>query len=152
MDNIQKTNWKDFRTIFFHKTKTLCLICLVYYLFTWKTGCPFRYLLGISCPGCGMTRALLACLRLDFSSAFSFHPLFFLLPIFLLGYYLEPWINWKNTRIVLVLFAFAFLGIYLMRLLVWHDPIVAWHLESGLFSRILLSVPEILQALLPPQP
>lgn len=98
-----------------------------------------------------MTRALLACLRLDFSSAFSFHPLFFLLPIFLLGYYLEPWINWKNTQIVVILFAFAFFGIYLIRLLVWHDPIVAWHLESGLFSRTLLSVPKILQALLPLQ-
>ena len=82
------------KKIFLSKTKTLCAVILSYHLLTWFTGCPFRFFFGISCPGCGMTRALLAALRLDFAAAFSYHPLFFLLPFFLLGYYLDPWINW----------------------------------------------------------
>ncbi len=44
-------------------------------------GCPVRFFTGVSCPGCGMSRACLACLRLDFAEAFRFHPLVFLLPV-----------------------------------------------------------------------
>ena len=39
-------------------------------------GCPVYRVFGWSCPGCGMSRAFLAALRLDFSAAFSYHPLF----------------------------------------------------------------------------
>lgn len=42
--------------------------------------CPIRFLTGVSCAGCGMSRAWLALLRLDFAAAFAFHPLV-LLPI-----------------------------------------------------------------------
>lgn len=58
------------KKIFLSKTKTLCAVILSYHLLTWFTGCPFRFFFGISCPGCGMTRALLAALRLDFAAAF----------------------------------------------------------------------------------
>ena len=43
-------------------------------------GCVFLYFLGIPCPGCGMTRALRALLRLDFVAAFTYNPLIFALP------------------------------------------------------------------------
>ena len=89
------------KKIFLSKTKTLCAVILSYHLLTWFTGCPFRFFFGISCPGCGMTRALLAALRLDFAAAFSYHPLFFLLPFFLLGFYLYPWINWSRHYLLL---------------------------------------------------
>jgi hypothetical protein len=46
--------------------------------------CPSAALLGIPCPGCGLTRATLAVLRGDFGAALRFHPLVFLLaPIYL---------------------------------------------------------------------
>ena len=41
--------------------------------------CPFRYIFGVSCPGCGMTRALVAAVFSDLETAFGFHPLFPLL-------------------------------------------------------------------------
>jgi hypothetical protein len=44
-------------------------------------SCIFQQFFGIICPGCGMTRALLAALRLDFGTAFSYHPMFWSLPI-----------------------------------------------------------------------
>lgn len=38
-------------------------------------ACPIRALIGMPCPGCGMTRALLALGRGDWGAALSWHPL-----------------------------------------------------------------------------
>ena len=43
--------------------------------------CPTSLFFGFDCPGCGVTRAFLAALRLDFSAAFDYHPLFLLLGV-----------------------------------------------------------------------
>lgn len=51
------------------------IILLVFY------HCPFLYFFGFPCPGCGMTRALIAAARLDFKAAFYYHPLFFVIII-----------------------------------------------------------------------
>ncbi|MEM1418084.1 MAG: DUF2752 domain-containing protein [Myxococcota bacterium] len=37
--------------------------------------CVFRAATGLPCPGCGLTRASLALLRLDLGAAWSAHPL-----------------------------------------------------------------------------
>ncbi len=38
-------------------------------------SCPLRALAGIPCPGCGLTRALVAALRGDLAASLRFHPL-----------------------------------------------------------------------------
>lgn len=40
--------------------------------------CPFKMIFGTDCPGCGMTRAFISALHLNFKEAFNFHPLFLL--------------------------------------------------------------------------
>lgn len=47
--------------------------------------CLFLTCTGHPCPGCGMTRALLCALRGDFAGAFSFHCMFWALPILVLA-------------------------------------------------------------------
>lgn len=37
--------------------------------------CPLKLLTGLDCPGCGLSRALLCLLRLDFQGALHYHPL-----------------------------------------------------------------------------
>src|SRR5262245_34155251 len=37
--------------------------------------CPTRFLFGIPCPGCGLTRATFAMLTLDWAGVWRFHPL-----------------------------------------------------------------------------
>ncbi|MBR3306005.1 MAG: DUF2752 domain-containing protein [Lachnospiraceae bacterium] len=37
--------------------------------------CVFRLLTHLQCPGCGITRACVSILRLDFKSAFEYNPL-----------------------------------------------------------------------------
>jgi hypothetical protein len=41
--------------------------------------CPFRYLTGLPCPGCGLTRGLSSLLQLQFAHAYDYHPLVFVL-------------------------------------------------------------------------
>ncbi|MCA9583461.1 MAG: DUF2752 domain-containing protein [Myxococcales bacterium] len=39
--------------------------------------CPTKRMIGLPCPGCGMTRATAALLSLDLSAAWAFHPAVF---------------------------------------------------------------------------
>ncbi len=50
----------------------------LFYLLLESLGitCPIKFCTGISCAGCGMSRAWLALLRGDLGAAVSFHPLF----------------------------------------------------------------------------
>jgi hypothetical protein len=41
----------------------------------------FKWMTGLPCPGCGMTRACLHVLSGNFEEAFYYHPLFWLVPI-----------------------------------------------------------------------
>ena len=40
----------------------------------WMPPCLSKTLLGIECWGCGMTRAVLACLQGDFDAAWAYNP------------------------------------------------------------------------------
>ena len=44
-------------------------------------NCIFKHFLHIPCPGCGMSRAIYSALRLDFTAAFSYHPMFWSIPV-----------------------------------------------------------------------
>lgn len=59
--------------------------------------CPWKALLGIPCPGCGMTRAWLSVLRLDLAGAFRLHPMFWSVPVMALWWLLEG--NLSRNRI-----------------------------------------------------
>ena len=37
--------------------------------------CPFKFITGIPCPACGMTRACLSVAKGDFPASFYYHPL-----------------------------------------------------------------------------
>lgn len=88
--------------------------------------CPFRYFFGTACPGCGMTRALLAVLRGDLSAAFGYHPLWpFLLPV---GMYMGLCANGmrvphRQQNVYIVFLALVLLCVYAARVLS-GDPVV----------------------------
>ena len=60
----------------------LSAVILILFFIFGSGFCFFRRVFGIPCPGCGMTRAVFCALRGDFSGAFSYHPLWILLPVF----------------------------------------------------------------------
>ena len=56
-------------------------LAFVFAMYRLGVRCLFLSVLGVPCPGCGMTRALLAVLRLDFAAALAYHPMVFALPL-----------------------------------------------------------------------
>ena len=80
--------------------------------------CPLLYFFHIPCPGCGMSRAMMALLRLDFRAAFTFHPMVWSLPLLPPALFLEgkitpyPLIN----RLLIGLIIFGFIASYFVRL------------------------------------
>ncbi len=93
-------------------------------LFGWN--CPVKYLTGRPCPGCGLSRALAALLRLDFRAAFRFHPMVFVWPPVVL-YALfgkKPLFGSKvHERVLLWSTVALHISIWLVRL-VLHDPLI----------------------------
>lgn len=92
------------------------LIFAVLILFYKSVGCPFRVFLGISCPGCGMSRALEAVLKLDFSLAFQMHPLIFFMPAALAVFLLRKKIPPKVYEGLLIAAAVVMFTVYFIRL------------------------------------
>lgn len=54
---------------------------LAFSALTDKSACVFYNLTGIPCPSCGMTRAYMSFFGGRFREAFSYHPLFWTVPL-----------------------------------------------------------------------
>ena len=85
------------------------MVALMYFL---KIPCLFKWLFHIECPGCGITRACLSVLRLDFASAFEFNPMFWSVPILFVLYLLDGKI-FNREWIGNVLYALIFSGFFI---------------------------------------
>ncbi|MBE5862871.1 MAG: DUF2752 domain-containing protein [Lachnospiraceae bacterium] len=107
------------------------------YLFFHLTGigCPIKFLTGISCPGCGMTRACISVATFHFRQAWHFHPLVYLLPVALLVYLFRRRISSKIYKILIFTFLLLFVTIYLVRMFGPANDVVVFHPEQGFLFR-----------------
>ncbi len=100
----------------------------------WVTGigCPVRFVTGVACPGCGLTRAWIAALHFNLHAALAYHPLFWLVPVVFVLAALHARVEsvpaHRVTKALLAVAAAAFLALWLMRLL---DPADAGLLFGG---------------------
>lgn len=79
----------------FNLISILFLLILLFILYLYMINeynfyipCMFKKITGFYCPGCGITRCLLALLKLDFYRAFRYNILVFILLPFLIFYVL----------------------------------------------------------------
>lgn len=102
------------------------------------TVCPLKAFFGISCPGCGMSRACLSALRLDLASAFDYHPLWIMLPVVAVCVFYFTIKKKKTACYVTVgVFVFALLAVYFYRLLFTDSAVVSFSPESGVVYRVI---------------
>ena len=77
---MKKFTKKEFLTVMAKHAGCGAVVVVIFYFLSKYFGsiCPTYRFLGICCPFCGMTRAHLAALRLDFSTAMYYNPVFYL--------------------------------------------------------------------------
>ena len=114
----------------------LLLIAVAVALVSLMGGCPIRRFWGISCPGCGMTRAWIALLHFDINTAFMYHPLFFLPPVALIIFLLRKKLNKKLYYTLFAIILTAFIIVYIYRLFNCHDGIVVFEPQNNIIHRI----------------
>ena len=127
--------WKKYKV-----SLMACLAVILLYLLMSVVGigCPVKYITGISCPGCGMTRACLSAMRLDLESAFAYHPLWVALPpvAFLLILFRARKNN-KAAAAVLYVSVFVMLLVYIYRLIFTDSDVVVFLPEEGAVYRLI---------------
>lgn len=100
--------------------------------------CPIKALTGISCPGCGMTRAYLSLLKLDFSKAYYYHPLFLLPVIALIFYIFRNHFSKNFLKLLTYIFIIMFLIVYFMRMMDPKDRIVVFRPYESIIYKIFI--------------
>lgn len=105
-------------------------------------GCPIHFITGINCPGCGMSRALFRVLQLDFAGAFLFHPLWWVLLVWAVFWFLRESarISPRTYNSFFWCFAIMFLAVYLFRLLDPANSLIRAAPHEGLVLRLITGV------------
>lgn len=132
------------RTVAFLRKYRLGIICILavalcyFGLGALGVTCPIKHLTGVSCAGCGMTRACLSALTLDFSAAFYYHPLWVVMPLAI------PLIaallikrKMRALCVVIAVLAVLFVGVYIYRLLTPDGDIIVFAPSEGAIYRML---------------
>ena len=104
---------------------TIAYFLLILVLYLNQVPCFFVRFFNIECLGCGMTRALNAAINFDFRSAFSYHFMFWSMPVLYL-YFLFDGNLFKNKKINKAIFILITLGFFInwiKNLLLWFDKI-----------------------------
>lgn len=124
----------------------LVLAFVVFLYFVTGIGCPILYVTGIPCPGCGMSRACLKLLQLDFSAAYHYHPLCFILPLIALFLLLRFYgkVSDQRYHMGLAVICFLFFLVYFLRLKNPADTIVKIDLRDGMIGRIIKNLMQYL--------
>ncbi len=115
----------------------LGIVALYLAFFAVGITCPIKFITGVSCPGCGMSRALMNAVKGNFSAAFSYHPMWIILPItaFLLIFFK---VKKKVTafNITIGVFSALMLSVYIYRLFFLSQDVVVFSPSDSVFVRV----------------
>lgn len=113
--------------------------------------CPLDLILGIPCPLCGATRAVLCVVCGRFHDAFYYHPLW---PLFIISgavFALDTLGVIKVKKAVASATVWFLSAALLICYIIRHitgSPVVAIHFEDSLLNRIILTISTALRSLL----
>ena len=135
MDNKRNNRRKN------ERKELICAVTAVVVLYTAMESigitCPIKFITGISCAGCGMSRAWMAFFQLDMAKAFEYHPLFWLVPIAVIVLLCKSKINIKFYKIFMFTMVGAFVIVYLYRMFIGTGDIVVFEPQNNILFRII---------------
>ncbi len=104
--------------------------------------CPIKFLTGISCPGCGMTRACLAAIHFEFKEAFLYHPLWpFLMPVLIFLFNFRYSNKSKAFYVLLLSSAALMIVTFLIRMIGrLNTEVVCFEPRSGFIFKLLNNI------------
>lgn len=119
----------------------LFAILLLYVILSslFAIGCPIKFVTGLSCPGCGLTRAWLSLFALGPAAAFALHPLFWSVPfiVILAVMYQNDVFKGRSKKVafgIIVTFIVLYIVVWIVRLAIEPDLILigpgSWPDES----------------------
>lgn len=117
---------------------TTVFILIIFAAYFLDFGCIFKKLTGLSCPGCGMTRAWLSFLKGDIKMALYYHPLFWMVAVLPFMAFLRKRISDKLVNILLISCIVMLMGCYLIRLFSGSD-IVSFNSDESLIIKAFLN-------------
>ncbi|MHB8962636.1 MAG: DUF2752 domain-containing protein [Saccharofermentanales bacterium] len=116
-------------------------------------SCLLRRTIGIPCPGCGMTRATFALLRLDFAAAFTFHPLVYIIVPFIIVLsvlLLTKRTTFKKSTPYIIAIMACMVIVYIIRMILFYPDAEPMTYDNGSLAaalvRFIRSVSERLSA------
>lgn len=118
-------------------TAVTAVIVLYVILESFGVTCPIKYITGISCAGCGMSRAWIALLHLNIHDAFMYHPLFILPPVVVIVMLFKSKINIKFYKLFMFTMACVFVIVYLYRMIKGDNSIVVFEPQHNIVFRII---------------
>ncbi len=102
-----------------------------------KIPCPIKLITGVSCAGCGFTRACICLVNLDIKGAFEYYPLFWLIPFFGLLFVKRFREDKKSRNILFIILISLLIAVYILRLLDTSDSVVVFDVKEGLIYKVL---------------
>lgn len=93
----------------------LSILILFWHL---EIPCLFKHFLNIECIGCGMSRAIFCALKFDFKSAFTYHPMFWTMPLLYIYFLFDGKVIGKKIpdRLVLIFISIGFLLNWMLKI------------------------------------
>lgn len=123
-----------------HKAAIITIAAVAgFYLILFSQGitCPIKYVTGISCACCGMTRAWIILAGGDLQRAFSYHPLV-LAPLLLITMFIYRKKMPENyIKVMIAAVCAVFLIVYGIRMADPNDLVVTFDPESGVILKTL---------------
>ena len=123
-----------------HKAAIITIAAVAgFYLILFSQGitCPIKYVTGISCACCGMTRAWISLAGGDLQRAFSYHPLV-LAPVLLIPMFIyRKKIPENYLKVMIAVVCAVFLFVYGIRMADPKDLVVTFDPKSGVILKTL---------------